>query len=330
MKKILLLGMGPSALSALNSLANRFQVLGVIRDVSGNPHTADEVEERARALKIPFLPDVRLEYVKKSIVSMGPDCVVASSYNRILSPEILTLCKFVNVHHARLPQYRGRVPINWYIINGEKEAAISVHVMSPDVDAGSILYQEAIRIEADDTAFDVLSKLNSIQYKVLGDTVARYLAGDVGRSQNESDSTYCCARIPADGEIDWSQSTDQIYAQIRALSPPWPGAYSYLQTRRITIVQAKPVPEGYRYVGRIPGRVVRRSQSAGFVDVLTGDGILRICEVAVDAGRVVPAATEITSTTQTLGMRASDLLARIQELERWRDTHDCGRPATVE
>ena len=100
------------------------------------------------------------------------------------------------------------------------------------------------------------------------------------------------------------KSTDRVYALVRALSPPFPGAHSYLDTRRITIVRASPVRDGPRYAGRIPGRVVGRSRANGYVDVLTGDGILRILEViAGEDGEVIPASAVITSTRQTLGLQ---------------------------
>jgi methionyl-tRNA formyltransferase len=82
-------------------------------------------------------------------------------------------------------------------------------------------------------------------------------------------------------------------------------------------MRASPVPDGRRYAGRIPGRVVDRSRARGSVDILTGDGILRIHEVIMgENGKVIPAPAAITSIRQTLGLRSSDLLARIEELER--------------
>src|SRR5262249_42920347 len=156
------------------------------------------------------------------------------------------------------------------IINGEREAAITIHRIVPDLDAGNILYQESVEIGPHDTVGHIYAVLNQIQREKLGHTVARLLDGYEGTPQNESLATYGCARIPTDGEIDWSQPTDKIYALIRALSPPYPGAYTYLGTRRITVRSARPV-DAPRYVGRVPGRVVTRSTRDGFVDVLSGD-----------------------------------------------------------
>ena len=321
MKRILLLGMGPTALSALESLAGQFHVVGIVRQVQTGAETDDVVARRAHELSVPVLPDVSLDGVQRATEESQPHCTVVSSYDRILGPHILGHGKFVNVHYAALPQYRGRANVNWAIINGEPETAITIHAIAPGLDDGNILFQQAIEIGSDDTAADIYSTLNEIQREVLGETVARYLDGFPGVPQNESQSTYGCSRVPADGEIDWSESTDCIYALIRALSPPYPGAHSYIAARRITIVRASPVQNGRRYVGRIPGRVVGRSRADGYVDVLTGDGMLRVHEVTMAEDReTFPASAVITSTRQTLGLRCSDLLTRIEELEKRLDT----------
>lgn len=317
MRKVLLLGMGPTAFSALESLAEQFRIVGIVRDAASGGAGDDPVVRRAHELSVPVWPDISLSAVQEAIGESRPDCTVVSSYNRILGAGIVAHGKFVNVHYAALPKYRGRANVNWAIINQEPATAITIHTIAPGLDAGNILFQQTVAIGVDDTIADVYNTLNEIQRKVLGDTVARYMDGFSGVPQNESESTYGCTRVPADGEIDWRESTDRIYALIRALSPPYPGAYSYIEARRITIARASPLREGPRYAGRIPGRVVRTSRRDGHVDILTGDGILRVHEVIVGEDReTVPASAVITSTRQTLGLRASDLLVRIETLER--------------
>jgi methionyl-tRNA formyltransferase len=326
MRAVLLVGLGSSALSALDSLAARFSVVGVIRDVTEGTEAEDEVARRAQELSIRILSDISPEGVEHALIDTQPDCVVVCSYNRILSARMLQRCKFVNVHYAPLPRYRGRAPVNWAIINGETETAITIHVVSPQLDAGNILYRAAVEIGPDDTAGDILVALDEILRKELGDTIARYLNGYTGKPQDDSLGTYGCSRTPDDGEIDWSRSTEQIYSQIRALWPPWPHAFTYIGNSRISVVQAVPVSDAQHFDGRIPGRIVRVSRSAGFVDVLTGDGVLRIYKVAKGTGPLLPASAIITSTRQTLGLRTVDLIARIEELEKRLDmlSHDCG------
>jgi methionyl-tRNA formyltransferase len=316
MKRALLLGIGPTALSALESLAEQLHVVGVVRGVQPDAETDDVVVRRAGELSVPLLSDVSLDGVQRAIENSQPDCTVVSSYNRLLGAGLLDRGKFVNVHYAALPKYRGRANVNWAIINGEPETAITIHAVAPGPDTGNILFQQAIPIGPHETVADVYAALNEIQRRVLGDTVTRYLDGFPGVPQDESEATYGCSRVPADGEIDWSEPTDRIYGLIRALSPPYPGAHSYIGTRRITIMRASPARDGRRYAGRIPGRIVGRSAADGSVDILTGDGILRLHEVTVaDNAEPIPASVVITSTSQTLGLRTSDLLMRIEQLE---------------
>jgi methionyl-tRNA formyltransferase len=222
----------------------------------------------------------------------------------------------VNVHYAPLPAYRGRANVNWAIINGEKETAITIHTITPGLDAGNILYQETVTIEPDDSVAEVYEALNGIQRRTLADTVARHLDGFKGEPQDDERATYGCTRVPEDGQIDWSQSTERVYALVRALGPPYPHAYTYLGLTRLSVLRAVPVRGAAAYVGRVPGRVVSVTVGEGHVDVLTGDGVMRVHEVRVgDDNAVVPAASIVHSTRQTLGLRAQDLVARIEALE---------------
>jgi methionyl-tRNA formyltransferase len=311
--RILLLGLGPTALSALDSLAERFRVVGVVRPCPP-PGGRDDVVERACALDVPVLPDVGIDAVERAVLDGSPDCVVASSYDRILPARLLERARFVNVHYAPLPEYRGRANVNWAVLNREPETAITVHVLAPGLDAGNILFQQRVPVGPDDTVGDLYDRLNQVQRQALGEAVARHLAGYQGEPQDEAAATYGCTRVPDDGEIDWTAPTERVYALIRALAAPYPGAHTYLEGRRIGILRACPVQDAPRYVGRIPGRIVGRSSRSGHVDVLTGDGVLRITEVS-DGGARVPASVVITSTRQTLGLRTADLLARIESLE---------------
>jgi methionyl-tRNA formyltransferase len=315
MKTVILVGMGPTALSALESLVGHCRVAVVIRDVAPDGMTDDPVAVFARDHRIPVDTDVSIKGIREALARHQPDGTVVSSYNRVLPGDMVAQGQFANVHYAPLPHYRGRANVNWAIINGEPDVAISVHVLAPGLDSGNILYQRRIAIAPDDTVTSLYQKLNSLQREVLGATIDRYLSGYEGEPQDESSATYGCTRTPDDGEIDWSAPTERIYALVRGLAAPYPGAFTYLGTRRMWLVRAEPVAAPPRYVGRIPGRVIGRSSSAGHVDVLTGDGVFRIYEIRFDDDVVRPATDRITSTQQTLGLRTSDLLARLERLE---------------
>jgi methionyl-tRNA formyltransferase len=310
---VLLLGDGPTALTALRSLIQCCRVVGVIR--TSAEIGPDPVRICAEQAGIPILALQHLHELSQIVRKLRPAAVVISSFNRILSPEVLSLGCFINVHYSPLPRYRGRANVNWAVINGEPTAAISIHIVSPCVDSGNILFQDETSIQPSDTAASLYCRLNTIQERELGRVVARAVEGFVGVPQDHKSATYGCARIPEDGEIDWSHSTIDIDRLIRALTPPFPGAFTHLEGQRLIIARAGIRCNPPSYAGRVPGRIVRRSRPSGWVDVLTGDGLLRIFDVIPESGGISSAAAHITSTRATLGLSRLDLLRRIEVLE---------------
>ncbi|MFB3819492.1 MAG: formyltransferase family protein [Candidatus Methylomirabilales bacterium] len=306
--------MGPTALTALESLAARTEVVGLVRETPDA--AADPVRAAAERLGVPVTADAAPAKVEALIASLAPDCVVISSYNRILPPAVLARCPVVNVHYAPLPRYRGRANVNWAIINGEPCAAITIHQVVPELDAGPILFQQLIPVRAEDTVGDLYARLNAIQRDRLGETVLLFLGGWPGTPQAAADATYGCTRLPEDGEIEWRSDTAAILRLVRGLGPPYPGAFTYLRGRRLRVWRAAASPAPARYAGRVPGRVVGRSAPEGWVDVLTGDGVLRLLEVQADGEEPRAPAGLIRSIAATLGLSRGELLARIEALER--------------
>jgi methionyl-tRNA formyltransferase len=310
---VVLIGYGPTALGALRSLIRLCRVGAVVRNTSDS--NCDPVQSLAEGEGIPVCPLTQPAEIAKLIGNIQPDAVVISSYNRIIPPAVLKLSRFINVHYAPLPRYRGRANVNWALINGEPSAAISIHMVAPGLDSGNLLYQEEISIGPTDTAATLYERLNAIQERQLGDAVLRLLLGDEGRPQDDAQATYGCTRVPADGEIDWRASTVAIDRLIRALAPPLPGAFTFCETERFTISRAVPVWDAPVFEGRVPGRVVGRSKAEGWVDVLTGDGVLRLLELVDSSGNALRPALCLKSTLATLGLSKADLLDRIRALE---------------
>lgn len=310
---VLLLGDGPTALTALRSLVRPCEVVGVLR--SATDQDDDPVTVFAAEAGVPVSAVAGLGALAAAVSELRPAAVAISSFRQIVPPSILALSQFVNVHYSLLPRYRGRANVNWAIINGEPAAGISIHRVSPDLDGGNLLFQETVPIGANDTITDLYARLNAIQERELGEAVVRATAGDPGVTQDPSRSTFGCSRVAADGEIDWSRPSDVVDRLIRALGPPFPGAFTHLETEQLLIVRATPIINPPVYAGRIAGRVVGRSSAEGWVDVLTGDGVMRIFEVASHAGSPSPAAAVIRSTRVTLGLSRLDLLRRIKEFE---------------
>ncbi|MBW4619766.1 MAG: methionyl-tRNA formyltransferase [Cyanosarcina radialis HA8281-LM2] len=311
MANVLLIGMGTTTFSALQSLLDRVNVQGVVRNVDDDP-----VVTLAREAGIPIFNATSMPEIKSLVSKLQPDCVVVSSYDRILPPDLIELSEFINVHYSPLPHYRGRANVNWAIINDEPCAAISIHKISPGLDDGNILFQRLIPIDYADTVATVYDKLNAIQQQYLGELVVKVANGYEGKPQNQAEADYCCTRLPQDGEINWSDSTRRIDRFIRALVFPFPGAYTYFQGKKLLIWQAQPLKDPPVYKGRIPGRVVGRSKTEGYVDVLTGDGVIRLLEVQLPGEERTPPAQVIKSIKSTLGLQVSELLNRIEILER--------------
>ena len=308
--RVLLIGQGPTTLTALLALLDRFEVVGLVR--SSDP--ADAATSLAHSSGVPPFADTSLAGVKYAISQTDPDAVVVSSYDRILPADLITARPFVNVHYAPLPRYRGRATVNWAIINGDSHCAISIHCLVPDLDAGGILFQQLVPIGRSDTVTDLYERLNAIQRDELAAAVARRLAGDAGEPQDETRATYACTRLPDDGEIDWSAPAETADRLVRALTDPFPGAFTWLGLRRLVIRRGEPIRQP-RYEGSVPGRVARVDRSSGVVDVLTGDGALRLHEVAFDGGRPQRPADVITSVRQTLGLSTTRLVAALAARE---------------
>jgi methionyl-tRNA formyltransferase len=311
MHDVLLIGMGPTALSALESLLTRFKVTGIVRDSTG---PEDPVAARALQLGIELFPDVSPRAVEEAVMRLQPNLVVISSYHRILKAELIARCPFLNVHYAPLPRYRGRAVVNWAVINNESYAAISVHQLAPELDAGNVLFQRLIPIRESDTIESLYETLNQIQREHLAETAAQFLAGECGTIQAEEEASYACSRVPEDGLIDWCDSTRNIANRVRALIPPY-AAYTFFQGKQLMILKAEAVPQPKRFVGRVPGRVVNVARAEGYVEVLTGDGVLRISEVQFAGEPATAAANVIQSVRGTLGLSQIELLRRIEALE---------------
>jgi len=220
------------------------------------------------------------------------------------------------VHDSLLPKYRGFAPLNWAILNGERETGVSLFRLCDGVDEGPIVAQQAIEIGETESAPDVYERVCKATVDVVLETHRRASQGVVAELQQcHEEASYTCSRTPSDGLINWAGSTRAIFDQIRALTAPYPGAFTYYQNHKLFVWKAEIVEHPPRYVGRVPGRVVRLDPQFGTVDVLTGDGILRVSEVSYDSN-TTRATNVVRSVRDTLGVDISSLMARVEKLEQ--------------
>lgn len=313
--RVLLVGAGPTALSALSALQREYRVVGVLRR-QASPATRDDVHDMAARLDIPLLHDMSIAGVRCAVQMLDPDLVVVSSYDRVLPADVLAGRPWVNVHYAPLPRYRGRAVVNWAILNGESDAYVTVHSLVPGLDAGGVLAQGRVPIGHRDTVTDLYSRLNALQEELLPSAVRNRLSGFDGEPQDEANASYCCTRVPSDGEIDWRASATFIDRLVRSLTEPYPGAFTYVGLERVRVHEVQRVVDGRVWSGRVPGRVVRVDRSEGAVDVLAGDGVVRLLRVSADDGTPVSPAALISSVTTTLGLRPAELRDELVRLRR--------------
>lgn len=245
-----------------------------------------------------------------------PDIAYIVGCRILIPPELYEIpaCGMLAVHDSLLPEYSGFAPLNWSILNGEEHTGVTLFYLSEAMDSGDIVYQQPVPIGPDDTAAEVYERVCQATVDVVLAAYPLLASGTAPRiTQDDAKRTFTCSRSPADGQIDWSKSTQAIYNQIRALGRPYPGAYTFLGLKKVTIWAARPMDAAPRYVGRIPGRIIGRV--APEVHVLTGDGVLRLLEVQIDGDAPAPASTVFTSVRVTLGLHMTGLLERITQLE---------------
>ena len=312
MPRVLLLGLGPTALTALESLAERFEVAGVVR-ACPPPGRAGR---RRRARSCPRRSGVPRRGARRRGAPrprQRPDCVVVSSYDRILPGRVLARCPFMNVHYAPLPEYRGRANVNWAILNGEPETAITVHVMAPGLDAGNILFQQRVPIASDDTVGDLYAKLNAVQRRC-SQTASRRICRAT-RANRRTRRGHVRMHPGPRRRRDRLGGPDRarLCVDPRARRPVSRGAH--LSGGTAPADPAGPAPAG-------PATLCRPRSGARRGPLVT-ERIRRHTDRRRRAedqrgGRrfgMPSASTVITSTRQTLGLRTADLLARIESLE---------------
>jgi methionyl-tRNA formyltransferase len=207
----------------------------------------------------------------KRIQSWQPDLIFSFYYRHMINEEILNIPSLgaFNMHGSLLPKYRGRVPINWAVLHGEKETGVTLHHMVKKADAGDIVDQEAVPIGPEDTARDVFKKCVAAARLVLDRQLDALTAGTAPRrQQDESQAAYFGGRKPEDGRIDWTAGAEKIYNLIRAVTQPYPGAFTDVDGKRLFIWWAKPVAGP----GGNPGQVV----SLDPLLIATGSGSLEL------------------------------------------------------
>lgn len=241
--------------------------------------TPSPVKLLAQREKIPLLQPLKMKDPEflQTLAGWKPDLIAVTAFGRILPPAILSLpprgC--INVHGSLLPKYRGAGPIQWAIINGERETGITTMLMDEGMDTGAMFLQEAIPITGDDTASTLSPRLAELGGRLLVETIARLKVGTlVSKPQDSSQATMAPLLKKEDGIIDWALPATVLANRVRGLAP-WPGASTAVPGGdRWTIWRAQAIPGP---ATRPPGAVVAVTNEA--IHVVTGEGVLAVMEL---------------------------------------------------
>lgn len=259
------------------------------------------VRELADRHGIPWrTTDVNLPENQALLRELAPDFLFSFYYRNMIKGEVLDIprCGALNLHGSYLPRYRGRVPVNWAVINGETETGATLHYMVEKPDAGDIVDREKVEIAFTDTALDVFNKVTAAAVTVISRSFPLLVAGTAPRQPMDLGAgSYFGGRKPADGLIDWTKGAKQIYNLVRGVTHPYPGAFTFRAGKKVIIWQAWPVAGS-----GAPGAIV----STAPLVVGTGDGLLEIRTLQEEGAPEQPAAAWIAATGLTGGTFAND------------------------
>ena len=245
----------------------------------------------------------------------SPDVIFCCGWRTLFPEKVLSIASrgVVGAHDSLLPRFRGFAPTNWALILGNSELGVSVFQMTSGTDEGDVYFQRTISVtplEPMDQIYERIAVVAVSLFDLYLDAVCTGTLTAI--PQLHDHATYCCSRTPEDGEIEWTASSNSIAGLIRALSPPGPGAYTFFDGRIVRVLKATALTGVPNFEGRIPGRVVATSTET--VDVLTGDGILRVQLMEFESGVPVAASQIIKSVRVQLGIRTSIEVSRVYSM----------------
>lgn len=211
-----------------------------------------------------------------------PDVIVVVAFGQIIPAEILNLPKFgcINVHGSLLPKYRGAAPIQWAVIDGEKESGVTTMRMDTGLDTGDMILKEIIPLEKEETGGSLFDKLSESGAELLLKTLTALEEGTATfeKQPEESPTPYAAMLTKQMGAIDWTKSAKEIECLIRGLNP-WPSAYTMYHGKTLKIWVAE-VEDADQETASEPGTIVEVTKKT--LKVKTGNGILSVKELQLE------------------------------------------------
>jgi methionyl-tRNA formyltransferase len=258
-------------------------------DAPGEPIWFDSVARHAAWHDIPVITpeDPNSPECVERVRAARPDFLFSFYYRAMLGAELLALPTrgAYNMHGSLLPRYRGRVPVNWAVLHGESETGATLHRMTVKPDAGDIVAQQAVPILPDDTAGEVFRKVTVAAELALYECLPGLIAGTaVHVRQDLKAGSYFGRRSARDGAIDWRAGARAVHNLVRAVAPPYPGAFTQAGNASLRILRTLPVAPV-----RVPAALADASAHApalrwcaGNLYALCHDGVLKVLEFELD------------------------------------------------
>ncbi|ODS41273.1 MAG: hypothetical protein A7315_02045 [Candidatus Altiarchaeales archaeon WOR_SM1_79] len=280
----------------------------------------DQYNQLCNKYKIPLyeIDDINDARIKVKLKKLDPDFIFVFGWSQIIDKEILGIPKSgcLGTHPSILPRNRGSAAIPWQILNNEKISAVTLFYLEEGLDCGDIVAQEIFEVDNDETADSFYQKVIENGKQIIQKNLHLLLKGETKRTpQNHLLATYLGRRTPEDGVIDWSLDNERIYRLIRAVSKPYPGAYTYYNYKKITILEAE-LSRQTNYCGTI-GSILEKLDDG--VLVQTGRGLLKIRRIYVE-GEGEFKATDYLKIRRKFGMNYEDeivyLRKEIENLKR--------------
>ncbi|MEX0424913.1 bifunctional UDP-4-amino-4-deoxy-L-arabinose formyltransferase/UDP-glucuronic acid oxidase ArnA [Providencia rettgeri] len=268
---------GCVGLKALEKAGFDIQAVFTHTDDPNENHFYSSVARLSADMELPvFAPEnVNHPLWIERIREMKPDVIFSFYYRDMLSEELLAIAPkgAFNLHGSLLPKYRGRAPINWALLKGESETGVTLHKMVAKADAGDIIAQEKVVITDTDTGLTLHAKVREAAEVLLDKTLPLIEAGSYKAvAQDESQATYFGRRTAEDGLINWNDSAKDVNCLIRAVTEPYPGAFTYLGARKMVIWRARVLDDNQ---GKPAGTVLssdplRIACGQGAIEVISG------------------------------------------------------------
>jgi methionyl-tRNA formyltransferase len=281
---------GVRCLSVLLAHGVRIPLVVTHRDDPGENVWFESVEKLARMhdLEVATPEDPNSPEFLKKLTEISPDFLFSFYYRHMLSPAVLATAMrgAFNMHGSLLPKFRGRAPVNWAVLRGESATGATLHEMVEKPDAGRIVDQMPVPILPDDRAIDVFRKVTVAAELVLDRALPGVLDGMAQlHAQDLSQGGYFRGRKGDDGRIDWSKGAREIHDLVRAVAPPYPGAFTLLGAQKLRLLRTCLMP-----ARAAPAPPTLRCDGAHLVAACADGGILRIIDCDLDGAPLDAAA----------------------------------------